>query len=88
MKKPVAKLWCSALCLASAGVMAGEIRCRGELIRDDAREPMLRPEVLEKCGEPQLSDGGMLVYRHDNVRKVLRFNDADELMSITEERAE
>ena len=73
--------------LLSANVMAGEIRCQGQLIQDDQIKPMLKHEVLKKCGEPQFKDYDKFVYTHNNVEKILRFNEESELTTITDEVA-
>jgi hypothetical protein len=78
----------SFLCLAiSAGaVTAGSIRCQGELIQDDQINPMTEAQVREKCGKPVAEEYHVLTYKTEaNVESVLRFNDAGELESITEQ---
>jgi hypothetical protein len=75
------------LCLAiSAGsVTAGSVRCQGEVLLDDQIKPLTEAQVREKCGKPDAEDFHMLTYKTEaNVSKVLRFNDAGELESITE----
>lgn len=73
--------------LLNANVMAGEIRCQGQVILDDQIKPVLKHEVLEKCGEPQFKDYDKFVYKHNNVEKILHFNEEGELKTITDEVA-
>ena len=59
---------------------------RGEILRDDQIHPPTENQVREKCGKPVVEDFRVLTYKTEaNVSKVLRFNDAGQLESITEE---
>lgn len=52
-------------------------------------KPLTEAQVRERCGKPAAEDFRMLTYKTEaNVTKVLRFNDAGELESITEELGE
>jgi hypothetical protein len=73
------------LAISAGSVMAGSIRCQGEIIQDAQMKPLTEAQVREKCGKPAAEDSRMLTYKTEaNVTKVLRFNDAGELESITE----
>jgi len=65
---------------ASLQAAANEMRCGTQLIFDDQVEPMLKAQVLEKCGEPTEKDYSSWYYREQG--KVLIFNDNDQLESI------
>ena len=74
------------LAISAGGVTAGSIRCEGELIQDDQINPMTEVQVREKCGKPAAEEYRVLTYKTEaNVSSVLRFNDAGELESITEQ---
>ena len=75
--------------LGATSVTAGSIRCQGEVLYDDQLQPVTKAQVREKCGKPEAEDFGRWTYRTEaNVTKVLRFNDAGELETITEEVGE
>jgi hypothetical protein len=75
--------------LGAGSVTAGSIRCQGEIIQDDQIKPLSEAQVREKCGKPAAEDFRVLTYKTQaNVSKVLRFNDAGELESITEQVGE
>ena len=77
------------LAISVGSVTAGSIRCQGELIQDDQIKPMTEAQVREKCGKPAAEDFRVLTYKTEaNASRVLRFNDAGELESITEEVGE
>ena len=77
------------LAISAGSVTAGSIRCQGEVIRDDQIKPLTEAQVREKCGKPVAEDYHVLTYKTEaNVLKVLHFNDAGNLESITEEVAE
>jgi len=74
------------LAICTGSVTAGSIRCQGELILDDQMKPFTEAQVRKKCGKPVAEEFRVLTYKTEaNVSKVLRFNDAGELESITEE---
>ncbi len=74
------------LAISTGSVTAGSIRCQGELLLDDQTAPLTETQVREKCGQPVAQDFRVLTYRtEDNVTRVLHFNDAGELETITEE---
>ena len=74
------------LAISTGSVMAGSIRCQGEVIQDGQLQPLTETQVREKCGQPAAENFGALTYKTgENVSRVLRFNDAGELESITEE---
>lgn len=64
----------------SLQVTANEMRCGTQLIFDDQIEPMLKEQVLEKCGEPTEKTYDSWYYQEQG--KVLIFNDNDQLESI------
>ncbi len=71
----------SALLLGtSLHAAANEMRCGTQLIFDDQMEPMLKAQVLEKCGEPTEKDYNSWYYQEQG--KILIFNDNDQLESI------
>ena len=73
------------LAIGTGSVTAGSIRCQGKIIRDDQIKPLSEAQVREKCGKPAVEAFRSLTYKTEvNVTKVLRFNDAGELESITE----
>jgi len=77
------------LTISAGSVTAGSIRCEGELLQDDQIKPVTETMVREKCGKPVAEEYHVLTYKTEaNVSKVLRFNDAGQLESITEEVAE
>jgi hypothetical protein len=77
------------LMLNVGSVAAGSIRCQGEIIGDDQIHPLLESQVREKCGKPLAEEPRLLMYKTAaNVTKLLRFNDAGELESITEQVGE
>jgi len=88
MSKLECCIYGAVLLLLGADPMAGEIRCKGQVIHDDQIKPMLKNEILEKCAEPQFKDYDRFVYRHNNVEMILRFNEEGELQTITEEVAQ
>ena len=69
---------------AAAGLavpaVAQEMRCGNELISGDQVAPLLKSQVLEKCGEPTEKDFDRWFYREQH--KILVFNDNDELDHI------
>jgi hypothetical protein len=67
-------------------VMAQEMRCGEELISGDQIEPLLKEQVLEKCGEPTEKDGFKWYYAQQE--KVLVFNGNDELETIRDSNDE
>lgn len=72
--------------ISVGSVTAGSIRCQGEILRDDQIHPPTENQVRGKCGKPVVEDFRVLTYKTEaNVSKVLRFNDAGQLESITEE---
>lgn len=74
-----------SLSMITGSATAGSIRCQGEILRDDQDKPPLEEAVRKLCGKPVAEDFHTLIYRtDDNVTKVLRFNDAGELESVTE----
>lgn len=77
------------LAIGTGSVTAGSIRCQGKIIHDDQIKPLSEAQVREKCGKPAAEAFRMLTYKTEvNVTKVLRFNDAGELESITEQVGE
>jgi len=77
------------LVIGTGSVTAGSIRCQGKIIHDDQIKPLSEAQVREKCGKPTVESFRMLTYKTElNVTKVLRFNDAGELESITEQVGE
>lgn len=74
------------LAIGAGSVTAGSMRCGGEIVLDDQIQPLTEAQVREKCGKPAAEDFRVLTYKTGaNVTKVLRFNDAGELESITEQ---
>ena len=71
---------------SGGSVMAGSIRCQGEIIQEAQMKPLTKAQVRDKSGKPAVEDFRMLTYKTEaNVTKGLRFNDAGELESITEQ---
>lgn len=70
--------------LAAAGlaapVFAQEMRCGQELISGDQIQPLIKAQVLEKCGEPTEKDYDRWFYQSQG--KILVFNGNDELDHI------
>ncbi len=63
--------------------LANEISCDGVYIQDDLDVPAMKGDVLAKCGQPESTDGQIWIYNmHNGVKKVLQFNDSDQLESI------
>ncbi len=74
------------LTISAGSVTAGSIRCQGDLIQDDQAKPVSEAQVREKCGKPATEKYRILTYKTEvNASAILRFNDAGELESITEE---
>ena len=73
-----------AFAIAAAGVaapaLAQEIRCGNHLIAGDQMQPLLKEQVLEKCGEPTSKDYNRWFYQQQG--KILVFNDNGELDHI------
>ena len=40
------------LAISAGSVMAGSIRCQGEVIQDGQLQPLTETQVREKCGQP------------------------------------
>ncbi len=59
---------------------ANEMRCGNQLISGDQIHPLLKAQVLEKCGEPTSKEYDRWYYQEQG--KVLVFNDNDELDHI------
>ena len=77
------------LTISAGSVTAGSIRCQGDLIQDDQIKPVTEAQVREKCGKPVAEEYRVLTYKTEgNASSILRFNDAGELESITEESGE
>ena len=77
------------LAISAGSVTAGSIRCQGDLIQDDQIKPVTEAQVREKCGKPVAEEYRVLTYKTEgNASSILRFNDAGELESITEESGE
>ena len=72
-----------ALSLVSRAAVAGSMRCGTDLIENGQREPVLREEVISRCGSPESESGDSLVYKEDDTVYVLRFSEG-ELVEITE----
>jgi hypothetical protein len=65
---------------ASTAVLAQEMRCGNELIAGDQIHPLIKAQVLEKCGEPTEKDYNRWFYQEQG--KILVFNGNDELDHI------
>ena len=77
------------LTISAGSVTAGSILCQGDLIQDDQIKPVTEAQVREKCGKPVAEEYRILTYKTEgNASSILRFNDAGELESITEETGE
>ena len=59
---------------------ANEMRCGNHLISGDQIHPLLKAQVLEKCGEPTSKDYDRWYYQEQG--KILVFNDNGELNHI------
>ena len=59
---------------------ANEMRCGNHLISGDQIHPLLKVQVLEKCGEPTSKDYDRWYYQEQG--KILVFNANDELDHI------
>ena len=59
---------------------ANEMRCGNHLISGDQLQPLLKDQVLAKCGEPTSKDYDRWYYQEQG--KILVFNTNDELDHI------
>ena len=73
-----------AFAIAAAGLaaptLAQEMRCGNHLIAGDQIHPLLKEQVLEKCGEPTSKDYNRWFYQEQG--KILVFDDNGELDTI------
>ena len=65
---------------AAVPALAQEMRCGNHLIAGDQMQPLLKEQVLEKCGEPTSKDYDRWFYQQQG--KILVFNDNGELDHI------
>ena len=65
---------------------ANEMRCGNHLISGDQINPLLKVQVLEKCGEPTSKDYDRWYYQEQG--KILVFNGNDELDHIEDANEE
>lgn len=65
---------------ASTAALAQEMRCGNELIAGDQIHPLIKAQVLEKCGEPTEKSHDRWFYQEQG--KILVFNGNDELDHI------
>ena len=72
-----------ALSLVSGATFAGSMRCGTDLIEDGQREPVLRAEVISRCGSPDSESADSLIYKQHGTVYLLRFSEG-ELVEITE----
>lgn len=70
----------------SSAALAQEMRCGNKLISGDQIHPLLKVQVLEKCGEPTSREGNSWYYQRQG--KILVFNDNDELDHIEDANEE
>jgi hypothetical protein len=64
----------------SGAAFAQEMRCGNELISGDQIQPLLKAQILEKCGEPTTRDYDRWYYQEQG--KILVFDGNDELDHI------
>ena len=81
-------LWAAVAGLASmalsGSVSATYLRCGGQLIEGGGRSGPGVYEVLKKCGKPTERYGNTWIYaRPGKPARILRFNDAGQLETIT-----
>ena len=69
-----------AAAIVAAPSLAQEMRCGNHLIAGDQIHPLLKEQVLEKCGEPTSKDYNRWFYQQQG--KILVFNDNGELDHI------
>ncbi len=70
----------AAVMTLSVPVIANEMKCGNEYIAGDQIEPLLKEQVLKKCGEPSSKDYERWYYEKQG--KVLHFNSNGELVTI------
>jgi hypothetical protein len=80
MSNSVKLVVASAAVMASFPVMANEMRCGEHYISGDQVEPIVREQVLEKCGEPTSKTGDHWYYEKQG--KILVFNSGGSLITI------
>ena len=66
--------------------LAQEMRCGNELISGDQVHPLIKAQVLEKCGEPTSRSQDQWYYEEQG--KILVFNGNDELDHIEDANEE
>jgi len=71
--------------VSTAGV-AQEMRCGNELISGDQMHPLIKAQVLEKCGEP--TSMGQDRWYYEEQGKILVFNGNGELDHIEDANEE
>ena len=70
----------------SGAGLAQEMRCGNELIAGDQLQPLIKAQVLEKCGEPTSRSQDRWYYEEQG--KILVFNGNDELDHIEDANEE
>ena len=77
-------LFFGLMCLiGQAWAVSGTIRCGAHTISDSGRKGPGKYEVIKKCGHPSERFGNTWVYdRPGQPKKILRFNDAGQLITI------
>jgi hypothetical protein len=72
-----------AILLLAGPVSAGYMSCGTHIIQDGQRKGPGKYEVSKKCGRPTQQFGNTWVYDFPGqTKKILRFNDSGQLMSI------
>ena len=80
----IAGMLLGGMCLVGqVSASTGSMRCGNHTIADSGRSGPGKYEVIKKCGQPTERFGNTWIYdRPGRVKKILRFNDAGQLLSI------
>jgi len=80
MFKSIRLILSSVVLVSTLPAMAEDMKCGNQYIEGDQIEPLLKEQVVEKCGEPTSKEGDHWYYESQG--KILVFNSDGLLMSV------